>query len=858
VGLLERDAFLEQLDGVLSEAARQRGRLVLVRGEAGIGKTTLVEAFTAGRGSRVLWGTCDPLEPPLPLAPVLDIADQAGAGLRSALEEGDRHRIISALLAVLRAEGGPWILVLEDMHWADEATLEVLRVLGRRVAQLPAVIIATIRGEEVQPGHRLSTALGDIPASATLSITLPPLSAVAVEELATGTTIDPVALHRASAGNPFFVTEVLATGGFDMPATVRDAVWARACRLGPAALRIMRAASVLGPRCEAAVLSMVGEAPAPDIDECVDRGLLRRDGSLVEFRHELSQRAILESLAASERTLLHERALSVLRERAYSVEPAELARHAVEAADPEAILELAPRAAQRASALGAHRAARAHYEAALGFADRLPDAQRAALLAAHASECNLNDDAERAVASQSEALACWRKAGDVGAQGRALSALAEYLWWDGHADRAEEAANEAVALLESVDADRDVARAYAKLAQVLMMSGQFAPGAEWGYKALTQGEQLGEEAVVVHALNTVGVCETRAGPGAGLAKLEESLRRARAADLEEETARAFNNLIAIAREERRYDLVDRYMTEAVAFFNERDLDAAERCLIGDYVEALFDQGRWSEAASEARAVVDRAQRHGRPQSLAVLGRLAARRGEPDATRWLDAAREEDICGESVFPLRAARAEAAWLAGDLRLAAREVEAGLPALGENNSSWEIGELAFWAYKLGIAWECPRPPAEPYALYLAGHPDKAAAAWAAIGCPYQQAQCLAETGDPTQINEALVIFQTLGAGSAAKLAADSLRSMGVRRISRGPRRATRENPAGLSDREVEVLTLLAEGLRNTEIAERLVLSTRTVDHHVSAILTKLGVRSRYEAGQAAMGLGIKAESG
>jgi DNA-binding CsgD family transcriptional regulator len=274
------------------------------------------------------------------------------------------------------------------------------------------------------------------------------------------------------------------------------------------------------------------------------------------------------------------------------------------------------------------------------------------------------------------------------------------------------------------------------------------------------------------------------------------------------------------------------------------------------VDGLFERGRWSEAATQAQAVVDRGGVHGRVQCVAVLGRLAARRGDSEASRWLDEALElqSRFGGELTNPLRAARAEAAWLAGDPRLAAREIVAGLPAFDASTNPWLVGEFAFWAHKIGVEWECPRTPADPYAFYLDGHPEKGAAAWAALGCPYEEAQCLADTDDETQMRRALSIFQSLRAAPAAKLVTERLRAKGARRISRGPRPTTRANPVGLSDREVQVLILMADGLRNAEIAERLVVSTRTVDHHVSAVLAKLGARSRYEAGQKAIALGLK----
>ena len=581
------------------------------------------------------------------------------------------------------------------------------------------------------------------------------------------------------------------------------------------------------------------------------------EGSTIEFRHELSQRAVLESVPGTERVMLHSRALAALRQRLSTFDLAEVARHAVEAGDADAVLEFGPKAGAQAAALGAHRAALAHYDSTLRYAAGLAGSARASLLAAHAYECYVADEVERAIASQQEAVACWRDAGDVGAEGGAVSELAQYLWWNGEGERARVAATNAVSLLESVDAGAQLARAYARLAQLLMVAGHHLAAIEWGGRALALAERLGEEPVVVHALNTIGSAQTIVGFEDGWAKLEESLRRARAADLEDDIARAFNNLIAAARENRRYDLFDRHGTAAVAFATDRDLDLTVQCLIGDVAEATLDRGRWAEAAAQAQAVVDGGRRSGRLQSLMVLGRLAARQGGSDPFGRLDEALElldPEMHGEGICPLRAARAEAAWLAGDMRLAASEIETGLAAVDEHTNVWLVGELAFWASRVGLDWDWPGRLADPYAYYLDGHPTKAAAAWAALGCPYDEAQALADSDDEADVRRALEIFRSLGATPAASKATDRLRAMGARRIARGPRATTRANPAGLSNREVEVLALLADGLRNAEIAERLVVSTKTVDHHVSAILAKLGVRSRYDAGQRAVELGLK----
>jgi DNA-binding CsgD family transcriptional regulator len=856
VPILERETILDGLDSLLGRAAWEGGRVVLVRGEAGIGKSTLVKAFIADRGDHVLWGTCDPVALPQPLGPIVDMAEQHPAELADALRSGDRHRVSSALLSLLRAEGGPWIAVIEDVQWADEATLELLKVVGRRIDQVPALLLVTLRDEEVGPTHPLSETLGEVPSASIVSVPLPALSLSAVQELAAGTGVDPVALHAAAAGNPFFVTEVLASGGNDLPVTVRDAVWARVSRLSEEPLKAIQAAAVLGQRCDLDVVCRIAVVPPAAVADCVAQGLLRRDGGSLDFRHELAQRAVLDALSAADRISLHCRALAVLSERPATTDPSELANHAVGAADADAILDLAPQAAKSAAELGAHRAALMYYDAAVPFAGRLAPDARAALLVAHAFECYVAEDLDRALSSQREAIACWRGSGDAEAEAEAMVGLALFEYWSGNPSAALATAEEALVHHDSMAPSPGLARAYARLAQLRLVTGNLSDAITWGTRAVELAQRCAEEATVVHALNTIGAAEIALGIEGGQEKLEESLQRAYAAELEEDIARAYNNLLANATENRRYDLLDRFSELAMQFATERDLDLTRRCLVGDLAEAALERGRWDEACQQARLPIDNGWRSGRLQSLWVLGLVAARRGDADASTWLDEAlaKSDSAMGASLLgPMRAARAEAAWLAGDMARAATEVDAGLDLLSDHESGWKVGGLAFWARKLDMPYEVPPGVAEPYALLFAGYPRKSAAAWADIGCPYEEALALAESDDEGDIRRALEILLDLGAVSTATIVSSQLKAMGAHRIARGPRASTRANPAGLSAREMEVLLLVSEGLRNAEIAQRLVVSPKTVDHHVSSMLAKLGARDRHDAAKKAAELGI-----
>jgi len=426
--LLERESVLAELTWLVRQVSRGAGRMVLLRGEAGVGKTAVIRRFTAGLGApvRVLWGWCDPLSAPRPLGPVVDmlagLAGDAAAGqVGAAIKAGDTEAIYNRLLGLFGC-GGAWVCVTEDVHWADGATLDLLRFLARRIEALPLLVVVSYRDDDVGAQHPLAVALGDISSCAALTrIELVPLSVAAVARLAAGSGINAETLHRLTGGNPFFVTEILAAGAEALrpgwlPRSVSEAVRGRLARLSLAARETAHAAAVCGPRAGPALVEAVCSGAA--LPECLAAGVLVADGDTVGFRHELARRATLEHIPDYQRRVLHKRALVALAEPPINPDRlAALVFHAEQAGDTDAVIRYGPPAAERAAALGANREAADLYALALRHAHGTPAEQKVVWLERHAFTSYLSGLAEAAVRSFRVAIALRRELGDRLAEG---------------------------------------------------------------------------------------------------------------------------------------------------------------------------------------------------------------------------------------------------------------------------------------------------------------------------------------------------------------------------------------------------------------------------------------------------------
>jgi DNA-binding CsgD family transcriptional regulator/tetratricopeptide (TPR) repeat protein len=854
-GILEREAELAALAVAAREAGDGAGSVVLISGEAGIGKSSVVHAVRAvlPAEGRLLVGYCDDLATPRVLGPLRDLVGSVGTALTRALERGDRGEVLEALRSELATADRPTVLAVEDVHWADEATLDVLRYLVRRAAQLPLVLVLTYRDDEVGGDHPLRQLLGVVSRGGRVRrLRLTPLSLAAVRRLIAAAHLDAAEVFAVTSGNPYFVTEVLSAGAATpVPLTIVDAVQARVALLDPATSAIVEQLAVVPSAVQPWLLEALVPAGPAALAAAEQGGLLVVTPDRVTFRHELTRRAVVDSMPAARRVAANRRVLAALLERPGS-EVSRVVHHAAQAGDRDAVIAYGPIAAREAADAGAHREAAAHLRLVLDQHPVLEPAAEADLWERLAVEgYTIGSPFADTVAAQRRAVEL-RRGGDARAWGASLRWLSRICWWGGDPDAADAAADEAVAVLTGAGDDALLAMALSNKAQLHALAGRDAEAVELAERAIELGQD--SPATLSHALNNLGVALERGGDPRAFAALEESLRVAVAADEPEHACRAAVNLAWASLARLRHDDARRYLAEGLELAERAEFLMFLRYLQVALAALHFARAEWDEVAPAASAALDAAPVV-RCSALTVIGRTRLRRGEPGAGEtvreaWDIAVRLREA--QWIGPAAAALAEAAVLDGDPGAVADELAEANVVIARYGTAAVRAELAYWLGRVG------RPVGgqgldHPYALQADGRWREAADVWLAAGCRYEYAAALAESPEPGDVLAALGELDALGAEPLARLVRARLRDLGVARIPRGPVPATRENPAGLTERQVEVVRLVAQGLTNTEIAGRLVLSVRTVESHVAASLAKLGAPTRRDVAARAAILGL-----
>lgn len=849
--LLERDRELALLRRKLDEAARGHGHSVVVAGEAGIGKTALTRAFLAEAAThaRVLRGACEDFSIAQPLAPLRDLAREAGWELPGEIaSHGDRIAVFSEAIEVLSDPGRPTVAVVEDIHWADEATLDFLKYLARRIDARPILLLMTSRDDEDSGRSQIRRVAGAVSPDTLSRIALGPLSRGAVDALARSASRDGADVYRRAGGNAFFVTELLKGDEERFPLGLQDSILARAEDLDRPARALLDAASIFPRRAESALLSELVPAEPEAIAACASSGLLEDDGAHLAFRHEIARQVVEGAMTPARRRHLNERLFHLLAAQGETPH-ARLLHHARAARLDAEIARLAPLAARESARMGALHESAECFRIALGSAGSAAEEDHALLLQDYAFTCYQIADFEEATAIQKQALDYFLRHGDIAREGDSYRRLSRFAWVAGNGSMARDYSARALQTLANLRGP-ELAMAHSTAAQLAMLDLDDATAERHATEALILAEEFERPDIRAHALNNLAMACLRVQPDRARDLMRESLEMSMSLRNSDDVARAYINWSFLEMYLLNWDRSIRIALDGIAYCEANELDSPMAYIHGGIAWSQLHKGDLAKAEEHARLAFRKNEALSRGSHETFTGAvallwLAARRGEPEpdeARRYFDdfVSRMDEL---QRFDVRAQlAAELAWLGqGDRGEAISLLER---ALERQDEVANLPYALIWLRKLDPGRDLPtsRYLLGPVEKFLSGDWRGSADGFAATGARFLQALALAE-GDDAARAEAQSLLREIGAVATLEAVARDARAAGYG-SARVPRRATLENPAGLTPKQLDVLKALNQGLSNAEIAERMFISPKTVDHHVSAVLGKLGVASRGEA--------------
>jgi DNA-binding CsgD family transcriptional regulator len=862
--LVERDEFLNILQSQFQNISeKEEGHCVFISGEAGIGKTSLLKAFYRELKTRcnIYQGTCDALFTPRPMAPLYDIILQLGSDLpENNIDNPSRTGFFTKIFHELNNQKEKCIVVFEDIHWADEATLDFIKFMARRIAQLRCLFILTYREDEINEQHHLRNILGQLNPDSFTRMQLLPLSKEAVDKMAEETGHDAENVYSISGGNPFYVNEILASYSPGVPDNIKDSILAVYNRQEEGTKNAWQLFSVIPEGLEINRFAIIKSSWDKALDHCFALKIIIIKGDRIIFKHELYRRTIEGSLSPFKRVELNKKLLDLLLnsfEEGGEIE--RIVHYAKNANENKLVLKYAPLAAKQAALLGAHIQASKLYFTAIEYFDGSDIDQLVQLYEAYAYECQLTNQVKNAIIYQGKALKIWEERNEIDQIGNSLRFLSKLWWLDGNRDKAEKYGEEAIKTLQAQPSSRAKAMAFSNMSQLKMFSEEADESIQYGTMAIEMAKEIKDDEILCHALNNVGssLWKSRASEEAGKKMLMESLDIGLKNSFHEHAARAYSNIIHHSIEFKEYDLATQFLEDGINYCEERSLDSFKNYQLYLRSKILMETGDWNQAVSIAKDLFESPTQMGTVKigSLVVLATIKIRRGEADALAYLQEAKSLAFVSKEphrFIPVVIACLEYEWLTTTRVLGEEEIKQCVDLVQKINNIFLNCEFAYWLFKTRAQNVAIENLCEPYIFLNQRKAGKAADFWEEKGCPYDKALALSE-GNENDKKIAVSIFQQLGATAVCDKLKSEMRAAGIKKIPRGLRESTKANPAGLTNRELDVLQLLQKAAHNKEIAGTLFISSKTVDHHISSILFKLDVNSRSKAVTEAVRLGI-----
>ncbi|HSM44928.1 MAG TPA: AAA family ATPase, partial [Acidimicrobiia bacterium] len=734
--LLEREGELGLLTELLADVGSSGGKVVLIRGEAGIGKSALVGEFlrAVSETAHAHIGFCDDLKTPQPLAPLWDMSRSEPA-LREALDSRDRQAVLESFLDLVTGKLRPSLVVVEDTQWSDEATLDAIKFVGRRIAAANGLLLLTYRIGEIDLEHPLRTVIGDLPPRNVARIELSGLSRSGVAELVRDQALDPDRVFSATRGNPFLVTEMASVGSEEVPASVRDSVVTRVRRLSATARDMLRILSVMPDRVSRAhALGLTGGSD-DEFAEAERLGLLETGGDSVSFRHELIRRAIESSLTISESVAIHRRLLELLPDE---TDPARLVHHARGANDVDRLLVYAPEAALAAAEVGSNREAAAQFRVLEPYLSHLEPERRADILRRWALIEHYLERVE-SIEILDRAIGLYREAGSDEDLARALVVGVEVNRTHGRPGVAREYALEAIRLLESGEPSARLAHALAAYSWLLIRVGQIEQAEVMAERAIAVARDADAEPALLNALAVKGTLAYVRGEPGGLDVMEQLHQRARTGGYRYEEVLAMLRIAEVALEIRDIDRASDFALRARSTASGYEMPILETQAGLVRAEALLWEGAWSEAEDLASEMIGR-HSNADARFAAILGAIRTRTGRGSAEEYLEQAWALAVQGDEIDQLlgaAAAIAERMWTVGSPDMGLLERFRDLVDRGIRfEYPWPAGSLALWLWKTGGLDEPPEGRPAPYRDLMSGRVDQSASFWESRKIPYERA--------------------------------------------------------------------------------------------------------------------------